>query len=487
MCYGKNSKMGMVNRDDYRFLKIADALVAVNQKVNLIGVILEYSIPKRSKGTDWFCSLRIVDGSHDSRGLLVNMFAETKEKLPKVDVLGDIIELSQVQMKTHNAEIYALFNKKFSAFALYEGKYGQSCNPYQTSSRFRHRDQDMTFVTGLRKWVEGFQLDTAFKESLLLQQLKEGEHFNLVCKILHLLEVTEDESILFVWDGSDAPQRQIHSKLENEEAYPLRLQLEPQTLPRDILCTFPTVGTVLRVFVNQRNVQLNLSSLTMGRWVKLINLKFEVREGMWCGVLMSSSKARFLPNEDHLVLERQREFEKRLSSKWDRMPFTSFPWPSRITEIDSEHEEVPLVTLVDIRTYPQVTAKFKCIARVVAAVPWKVEDFRSLSGTYRVKLTLEDPTARVHAYVYDDDGEVFFDGYPPLKELTRKWNMLLGLAFVESGGEIVDASRNPPWVLLCVKSYYVSKSDVWGSRKFRIFGTKLLVGGCPTGSAVHPT
>ena len=47
----KSSKMGMVNRDDYRFLKIADALFAVNQKVNLIGVILEYSIPKKSKGT----------------------------------------------------------------------------------------------------------------------------------------------------------------------------------------------------------------------------------------------------------------------------------------------------------------------------------------------------------------------------------------------------------------------------------------------------
>ena len=63
-------------------------------------------------------------------------------------------------MKTHNGEVYALFNKNFSAFALYEGKYGQSCNPYQTSSRYRHRDQAMTFVTGLRRWVEGFQLDT---------------------------------------------------------------------------------------------------------------------------------------------------------------------------------------------------------------------------------------------------------------------------------------------------------------------------------------
>uniref|UniRef100_A0A7C8ZFP5 POT1A/B-like OB fold domain-containing protein n=1 Tax=Opuntia streptacantha TaxID=393608 RepID=A0A7C8ZFP5_OPUST len=157
------------------------------------------------------------------------------------------------------------------------------------------------------------------------------------------------------------------------------------------------------------------------------------------------------------------------------MPFTSFPWPSRITEIDSEHEGVPLVTLMDIITYPQVTAKFKCIARVVAAIPWKVEDFCSLRGTYRVRITLEDPTARLHAYVYDDDGEVFFDGYPPAEELTRKWDALLGLAHGESDGEIRGAPRNPPWVLICVKSYYISKSDIWGSRKFRIFRTKLLV------------
>lgn len=343
----------MGKRDDYRFLKIADALVAVNQKVNLIGVIVEYSVPKRSKGTDWFCSLRIVDESHDTRGLLVNIFVETIEKLPKVEALGDIIELSQVQMKTHNTEIYALFNKKFSTFALYEGKYGQSCDPYQTSTRFRRRDQDMTFVAGLRKWVDSFQLDTALKESALLRQLKEGDHFDLVCKILHVLEVSKDEWMLFVWDGCDAPHLQIHSKLENEEANPLPLQLEPQTLDRDTLCMFPTVGTVLRIFVDQRNVQLNLSSLTTGRWVKLINLTFEVHEGLWRGVLTSSSKIRLVPNEDRHVLERERGFEKRLSSKWDRMPYTSFPWPSRITEIDDELEEVPLVTLMDIITYPQ--------------------------------------------------------------------------------------------------------------------------------------
>ena len=52
----------------------------------------------------------------------------------------------------------------------------------------------------------------------------------------------------------------------------------------------------------------------------------------------------------------------------------------------------------------QVTAKFRCVVRVVAAFPWRAEDFRSPLGTYRIRLTLEDPTARIHAFLYAEDG-----------------------------------------------------------------------------------
>lgn len=37
--------------DDYRFLQLVDALASINQKVNLMGVVVETSIPKQSKGT----------------------------------------------------------------------------------------------------------------------------------------------------------------------------------------------------------------------------------------------------------------------------------------------------------------------------------------------------------------------------------------------------------------------------------------------------
>ena len=52
--------------------------------------------------------------------------------------------------------------------------------------------------------------------------------------------------------------------------------------------------------------------------------------------------------------------------------------------------------------------------------------------------------------------------------MTRKLNILLGV------NEVKDAPRNPPWVCVCLKSFCVSKTDVWGSRNFKIFGIKIV-------------
>lgn len=67
------------------------------------------------------------------------------------------------QMKAHNKQTYALFNKKFSSFALYDGKGGEDFLPYQVSSRFFVRDQDKRIIAAVRKWLLNFQ----FKEGML--------------------------------------------------------------------------------------------------------------------------------------------------------------------------------------------------------------------------------------------------------------------------------------------------------------------------------
>ncbi|CAK9153618.1 unnamed protein product [Ilex paraguariensis] len=191
---------------------------------------------------------------------------------------------------------------------------------------------------------------------LSLKEIREGERFNLIVKVLHISEVIKDEWMLFVWDGTDAPPLPIETKLEDETENPLPLQLEPCPVSRDILCTFPAVGTVLRVIVDQGDEKLGLHLVKAGRWVKLSNIKCEVRDGLWRGVLMPFTKLRYLPDDDDLIIHCQRIYDERVASKWRRMPLLSFPWPSYITE--TGYPDVPFVTLMNVLNYTEVLHLF---------------------------------------------------------------------------------------------------------------------------------
>ncbi|XP_028244878.1 protection of telomeres protein 1b-like [Glycine soja] len=203
-------------------------------------------------------------------------------------------------------------------------------------------------------------------------------------------------------------------------------------------------------------VKSHLHLLNVDKWVKFMNMRLKVADGLWLGVFTPQSKLQYTPNEDGLIVERQR-----LSEEW------LFPKPSFITEEVNQDHAIP-VTLMTVLTHSEVTAKFKCVVRVVAATPCQAENLLSSTGEYRMRLTLEDSTARIHAFVTAKDGEVLFDGYPDIDELTRKLNILLGV------NEVKDAPRNPPWVCVCLKSFCVSKTDVWSSRTFKIFDTKIV-------------
>jgi hypothetical protein len=51
------------------------------------------------------------------------------------------------------------------------------------------------------------------------------------------------------------------------------------------------------------------------------------------------------------------------------------------------------------------TKIFKCVVRVVAVEPSQVENFYCpIEKKYRMRLTLEDPTSRIYAFVFDKDG-----------------------------------------------------------------------------------
>ncbi|OMP09189.1 Nucleic acid-binding protein [Corchorus olitorius] len=372
-------------------------------------------------------------------------------------------------MKIHDGDVYAIFNKKFSSFSLYEGKHGEDFLPYQASSRFQARKQDEKLIAGLRKWLADSKVIDVPINFLSLREINEVDRLNVVCKVLHICEIATDELMVFLWDGTDAPPMIIRRKLEDEIRNQLPLCLEPIPLSMDLLHTFPTVGTILRITIDQDCRKYILQFLKVGQWVKIFNVLCKVHEGLWYGVLTSSTRIQKLPNEDMLVIEHQSDYDHRLLCKLERMPYWSFPWPSRITEVTCS--DVTFATLMDVLTYRKVRKKFRCVVRVVAAIPWRVEDFRAPCGTYRVRFTVEDPTARVHAFAYGEDGEKFFDGHPSADELMRRLYKLLGVAMSAEGKGFMDVARNPPWVQCCLKTSYLSSSK---TKICKICDTKLV-------------
>ncbi|KAI3501129.1 hypothetical protein L1887_28989 [Cichorium endivia] len=395
-------QMANSDRDKHKFLRIVEAKTAINQKVDLIGVITEAGIPKQSKGTDCFCTIRIVDESNPSSGISINVFAKTFEDLPHVESTGDIIQFSQVLIKTHGSEVNAVFYKKVSSFALYEGKDSSNFVPYQVSSQFHGKEQDKKLIADLRKWTVNQQPETALNGSQQLKDIKKGIRSNLICKVLHVCEVTHGEWMLYIWDGTDTPPINIHSKLEEELKKPIPLQLEETPLSRDVLCTFPTVGTILRMTTDKYNDRLPLHLPKVGTWVHFINIEFQTSDGLWLGIFLRSSNFNYLSDDNKLVLNYQSQHQKRYKGKWTRMPLSSLPWPSHVTVTDTEHQHVPFVTLMDIITHQEVTMNFRCVVRVVATFPAEATNFRGPDG-YILRLTLEDPTARIHAYLYEED------------------------------------------------------------------------------------
>ncbi|XP_020106918.1 protection of telomeres protein 1a-like isoform X1 [Ananas comosus] len=456
---------------EHVYLPLKDALECVGVKINLFAVVAEIGAIIRSRGTDYVLTLKIVDQSLPILGISVNFFGDDATRLPHVKANGDIICLHNVMMKAYNGNHYCLYNKRFSSFALFEGITSIGINPYEISSKYCRSDGDSALLLELRRWSIDHLPTAALKESTLqLRSVKVGVVFDLVCKVLHVCETSNGGRILFVWDGTDAPPLQFQGNLDNGlDQDPLHLEELP--LSREVLCSFPPVGTVLRVFSNK--VFKEFSHLQESQhWVRLCNMNCEVLSGVWKGILGPSSKVRLLSNVDDSVLDSLMNYDERMMSSAKRVPLTCFPAPSHILEVN--HENAVYSTLMDSLTHNEIVHRSKCIVRVVAACPWHVEHLRSpVTGRYRVKVTLEDPTARIHAYIVREDAARFF-GASPEQDLAHNMNALLGIAEGASGEGGNSTYRDPPWVWCCLRSYYLEESDPWGTRRYRICDTELV-------------
>lgn len=178
----------------------------------------------------------------------------------------------------------------------------------------------------------------------------------MVCKILRV--VREDEWILLVWDGTDTPPVAINARLEDELETPLPLESVAVRLPRDIFCKLPPFGTVLRLTLNCGNEKLGMNVLRTNRWVKFDNLRCQLLDSLWHAAHLPTTRFCYLRDEDHIVSQRMREYDKRIKSKWGWMPLSVLPWPTHVTVTD--HSEVPFVSLMRALVHPKALSDFFC-------------------------------------------------------------------------------------------------------------------------------
>ncbi|KFK25033.1 hypothetical protein AALP_AA8G058000 [Arabis alpina] len=443
-----------ITRDDYKFLRIEDTFKALHLHVNLIGIIVELGFPNSS---DCSCTMKIVDPWHLGSGLPVKFFARTIQALPRVDSIGDIVLLSRVKIVLVNRKITALCNETSSSFGLFSGNYEDDCIAYQSSHKFQMREQDKNFLSFLREWMITHCFEDGSCCFTSLKDIKEGECSNLSSQIVHISKDDKDRMYIFVWDGTEMPPCNIVVKSER-----FRLCVEPEMLPIYVLRNFPTCGSVLRIIVEKVSEKQAIHCLQPGQHVKFLNLFFQVNMGLWNAIFTPSTKMQYTMSTEIEAFRPQSMCRENLSSRWNPGPLHS-----GITGV--AHEDAPFVTLMDILTYHNVTAKFKCVVRFIQGYPQDVRKFHDSNGNFRLLAILEDPTARICASLYADEGDKFFGCDQSDEEaLVKKLNRLLG------GEEMKEVPRNPPWVQCCLFSFYTNKMDPWGSRRFRIFDTWII-------------
>lgn len=84
------------------------------------------------------------------------------------------------------------------------------------------------------------------------------------------------------------------------------LPLALKRLERDVLCTFPCVGTVVMMTVDQEDKKLDVQLLKTNEWVNLINIRCQTKDALWSAVWTPHSRFYYLPEDHNTVIRYQR-------------------------------------------------------------------------------------------------------------------------------------------------------------------------------------
>ncbi|CAD7696528.1 unnamed protein product [Ostreobium quekettii] len=206
----------------YQYLDLAQATAVPRRVVNIFAVVVAFTPPKDTQGTDMCCQLRVLDPSIDpddgggdmddsDPGVTLVAFCADQARLPVPRRLGDVIRLHRAKSQQFEGHPQLMGKVgKGLEFCLYDGRIGDTLAPYAMSSASHTPDADaeLGLIRALRRFaakkVPGVEMARA-RYGKMIRGLHPGlgGAGYLECKVV-LVEGSERNEVIWVWDGTDA-------------------------------------------------------------------------------------------------------------------------------------------------------------------------------------------------------------------------------------------------------------------------------------------
>ena len=446
----KRAKRGKTGRG-YEYKKLAD-LRSGDKKVNIFGVVKEFTPPVQSRGTDLCSVLTLLDESDPLVGVKCINFNRIEDKLPQVRKVGDVVSLHRI-----NVEEYRLFTQvtgsSFSSSQRFSGQVEKSFKVHTGSFSYTFTSTDRARVKELRSWF------LKRNRNLLCRQLESvspGTPFDLVCQVIAVTQEKEQDCvILTVWDGTKCSLSTPKRRLVEHD-----LLLSKCNPAFDALAC----GFEQQVVVYDKMLFNDVTKLKPGDVALLHNVNAVTSSSNNFELSIHSPSSDPTNTSLYTNLKKMIEILPERDYAYDELKQQLIVATAPDTFVTfTSNKSVPLLSLSELKSYEAVPTKCRCHVKVLGvATP-------SLEETVRLRCSFCDVLSPIQP-----DMDINEDG------VSNK-----PCSVCVECGQYLSESPNP----CCVFLFQLQVTDMSGTvvslHVAKEEATRLLNGTCPTNYYQH--
>lgn len=191
----------------YVYTKLADLRPGdEREKVNVFGVVKEFTPVAPTKSSDYSCKLTLVDETDSNVGVRCVMFHHKPEMLPHVRRVGDIVCLHRAFVVDYQCSLQ-INGRRFTSALRFSGDIHKKLKPKTGSLTYTFVHEDRKRVKELRWWALRKKRNSC---GCKLDQVTPNLYFNLLCQVITVSQVVDSPQwcmVLTVWDGTMLPLR----------------------------------------------------------------------------------------------------------------------------------------------------------------------------------------------------------------------------------------------------------------------------------------